>query len=45
MAKARGGKKKLSAKKRSVKDLSASKARSVKGGATSSRGPLHVKLN
>jgi hypothetical protein len=44
MAKAKGGKKKLSAKKRSVKDLSASKARSVKGGTTS-RGSYHVKLS
>jgi hypothetical protein len=43
MAKARkSGKKKLSARKQSVKDLSASKARSVKGGAVS-RGPAHVK--
>lgn len=33
MAKAKSGKKKLSAKKRPIKDLGASKARSVKGAA------------
>jgi len=33
MAKSKSGKKKMSAKRRSVKDLSASKARGVKGGA------------
>jgi hypothetical protein len=33
MAKSKGKGKKMSAKRRSVKDLSASKARSVKGGA------------
>jgi hypothetical protein len=45
MAKARkSGKKKLTARKQSVKDLGAAKARSVKGGAIS-REPRAVKLN
>ena len=45
MAKARKKAKKLTAKKQSVKDLSASKARSVKGGVASERQPHKVKLS
>jgi hypothetical protein len=37
--------KQLTAKKQSVKDLSASKARSVKGGLSSERQPRAVKLS
>jgi hypothetical protein len=44
MAKARKKAKKLTAKKQSVKDLGASKARSVKGGLSSAR-PGAVKLS
>jgi hypothetical protein len=45
MAQARKKSKKLTAKKQSVKDLSASKARSVKGGLGSERQPRAVKLS
>jgi hypothetical protein len=46
MAKTRKKAKKLTGKKQSVKDLSASKARSVKGGALSKdRQPLGVTLS
>ncbi len=45
MAKARKKTKKLKAKKQSVKDLGASKARSVKGGLASERQPGAVKLS
>jgi hypothetical protein len=44
MAKATKKGKKLAARKQSVKDLSASKARGVKGGAIASRRPVAVKL-
>lgn len=45
MAKARKkGKKKLTAKKQPIKDMNASKARAVKGGAVS-REPFRVKLS
>jgi len=44
MAKASKKGKKLTARKQSVKDLTASKARSVKGGAIASRQPAAVKL-
>ena len=45
MAKARKKTGKLKTKKQSVKDLSASKARSVKGGLASERLPHKVKLS
>ncbi|HXD94984.1 MAG TPA: hypothetical protein VN646_00450 [Candidatus Acidoferrum sp.] len=44
MAKAKKKAKKLTAKKQSVKDLGASKARSVKGGLSSAQ-PRAVKLS
>ena len=45
MAKGSKKAKKLTARKQSVKDLTASKARSVKGGAAASRLPSAVKLS
>jgi hypothetical protein len=45
MAKARKKARKLTARKQSVKDLSASKARSVKGGLVGERQPRAVKLS
>jgi hypothetical protein len=45
MAKAKKKAKKLTAKKQSVKDLGASKAKSVKGGLSSERQPRAVKLS
>jgi hypothetical protein len=44
MAKAKKKSKKLTAKKQSVKDLTAGGARSVKGGLASDRQPRAVKL-
>ena len=44
MAKAKKKAKKLTAKKQSVKDLTAGGARSVKGGAMASTRPAAVKL-